>query len=294
MAEISDADRERLQGVIPPANLERMGRMAGWAYRLVLAMVDDQPEVVAAVVDSISTFDDQPGRPPYPLPRWNFVAERVQEVAEGWLTVALDTGRFSGAVMARGAAAVLATSAPPRYRDGAIAMLDPSRQAVPSDGDERNIEAVLMAAALGAWAARNRKVFPIREAVRLKMIEGARDAEATALGVPYAERVSEVSDADALAFIEQMYGHCDIPDDSSQWGLAEIDIVSMVKLHLLETPADATSPEQTRDLDEQIKRRLLAALATGRSAATAAAPAPPRRPPTQRHQPKRKKPKGKR
>ena len=146
-------------------------------------------------------------------------------------------------------------------------------------------------AAIAAWSVRDKNLSPTVAPVRLALISRIKEAEAIALGIPEAEQINEVSDDEARAFLESLHGVCTIPKDRSRWHLAELDVICLLKEHLLETPVAATTEDQRRALDAAIKLRLQAALGTHRP--RPAAPATPHVP-GQRVQPRRKRPKDKR
>jgi hypothetical protein len=43
---------------LPQLNVERIGRMSGMAMRSVIALMDEQPDTYAALVERIGTWDD--------------------------------------------------------------------------------------------------------------------------------------------------------------------------------------------------------------------------------------------
>ncbi|WP_189958997.1 hypothetical protein [Streptomyces alanosinicus] len=151
-----------------------------------------------------------------------------------------------------------------------------------------------MAAAVAAAMNTHPRYVPAPQALRLTLVRHLREVEGRAIGAPARERVIDVSDADALQFLAQLYDDSYarlIPRQPSQRGPWEWDILAVLKAHLLGTPAAATTPEQA----QMLKSKLLTILQA--AAATPLKPSgpPPRGPRTgQRAQPTRKKPKKKR
>ncbi|MEY9846165.1 hypothetical protein ABH940_003250 [Streptacidiphilus sp. BW17] len=281
---------------MPAAVVERTGRMHAFSRRVVLAFIDADRETLAAVVDRIATWDDDPGREPYPRPRFEFPANQALALTNDLFRLGEQKGaRFSDAETAHGAAELIKRDAPAVHREAALALLSAmkgdSRDGVEFDPVAATTEAGLLAfAATAAWLGTNPRLIRSRETVRLNLIKEIRESEARALKVPDRETITEIGDEEALIFLHQLYGEdYPLPRDPAERGVWEQDIVSVIKQHLLETPADATTLEQKKALHERVTAILRAAAGTPRRT-----PAPPDRSGVVRNQPKRKKPKNRR
>ncbi|MCM3920611.1 hypothetical protein ND748_02805 [Frankia sp. AiPs1] len=55
---------------LPSEVVERTGQMHALGGRLILALVDQDADTVGELIDTIAGYDDAPGRPPYPGPRF--------------------------------------------------------------------------------------------------------------------------------------------------------------------------------------------------------------------------------
>lgn len=254
-----------------PELMERMGRMDAWALRGVLAMLDGEPDVVDAVLECIAEFDDQPGRKPLPdeYDRWEFACNKSLAPLIGeWTAYTDKSGGIPQPVLFSTARTVLNRTAPEGRRQAALAVLD---QTVEANREGRQTpvtnspELALFFMAIAAAIARQKKFFPVLEPVRLFLQTRIREKEQIALGMPAAERIVDVSDADAFAFLEWMYDETYVsilPKDPAEWTLDIIDMMALVKNHLLEvgTP-EATTAEQKAALNAKFIRILKTALA---------------------------------
>jgi hypothetical protein len=119
-----------------------------------------------------------------------------------------------------------------------------------------------------------------------------RELEAEAYQTPDLERVADISDQDAREFLLRILPGVPLSPPGRPT-LPELEILEMIKRHLLSTHADATTPAQR----EELLRCILVIISTGFEARAMktqfAAPAGafPSRP---RQQPRRKQPKAKR
>ncbi|MBV9025592.1 MAG: hypothetical protein JO362_17775 [Streptomycetaceae bacterium] len=182
--------------------------------------------------------------------------------------------------------------APDEHKHGAQELIAVLRAAgkggVDFDRETSDGPAGLIAfAAMAVGLSQSPRLRLARERVRLNLIKEIRESEAKALRIPDRERATDVSDAEALAFLEQLYGpHYPLPRDPDERAVWEHDIIAIVKQHLLEFPADATTDattvEQRRALDDRIKDVLRAAAGTPQRT-----PPPPDRSNVVRKQPKR-------
>jgi hypothetical protein len=279
---------------MPPAMVERMGRMSALARRGILALVDAEPQTLSAVVDRIGTWDDDPGRGGYPMPRFQFPAKQALTVANDFFRLADEHAiPISNDAAASGAVELLEQLAPQEHRDTAVAVLAVMKghtDAVELDAATSESEAGFLAyAATAAWLGTRPQLFPSRETLRLLLIKHIRQNESRALGVPTREQINEISDRAARDFLLRLYGgDYPLPTHPEERALWEVDIVAVAKQHLLETPADATTADQARALHDRVDTILRAAAGTVRR------PPPPNRTGSPRTQPKRKKPKGRR
>ncbi|WP_416971656.1 hypothetical protein [Streptomyces sp. 4F14] len=253
-----------LLGGMPQPIVERMGRMRGMALRSVIALIDEAPDTFAALVERIGTWDDDPGRTPYPLPRYSFATEQALQFFRDAVTVIeRKTGPLPNEVVAEGARGVVEQFAPAEYREDALAKL----AAFPSGtgpveisgGEDAGLVDFVVVAAMAAWVGRGAGGrMATLENIRLTLLREVRHAESTAIGAPERERVDTVSDADALALLADLYSedYARLIPGPNQRGPWEWDMLAVLKTHLLETPAEATTPEQA----EQLKAKLLSVL----------------------------------
>ena len=268
--------------------------MSGWTHRVLLAMIDGDAETLAAVLERMAGYDTEPGRHPYTEPTWQFAIREIERTADDLVTANRCFERAPRDTIAEGVTALLTELAPKELREQAVANAllcvhdDQTGELLPV---VRDGSLVLALAAIAAWSVRDKGLSPTVAPVRLALISRIKEAEAIALGIPEAEQINDVSDDEARALLESLHGVCTIPKDRSRWHLAELDVMCLLKEHLLETPIAATTEEQRRALNAAIKLRLQVARGTHRP--RPAAPATPHVP-GQRVQPKRKRPKDKR
>lgn len=273
---------------LPAGVVERIGRMHALSRRAILAYIDEDAETLAAVIDRVATWDDDPGRTPYPMPRFQHANE--QAVAYG--NQLLDLGEMAGIHItnreaADGAAPLVDRYAPNEHKQAAHELIAALRTAGKSGVDFNKAASdgpagLVAFAAMAAGVAQNPRLHLPRERARLNLINEIRESEAKALRIPDREIIT-VSDEEALAFLEQLYGsHYPLPRDPGERAVWEHDIVAIAKQHLLEYPADATTPDQRHALDARIKKVLRAAAGTPQRT-----PPPPDRSNVVRQQPKR-------
>lgn len=274
---------------MPAEFAERIGRMYGLSRRAVLAYIDEDPETLAAVISRVATWDDDPGRSPYPLPRFQYASQQTLALANDFLSL----GEASGAHITNFEAAVAAAPlvdryAPDEYQQAAQELIGTLRRAGKNGVDFNPTAAdgpagLVAFAAMAAAVTQNPRLRLPRERTRLNLIKEIRESEAKALQIPDREMITDVSDDEALAFLEQLYGpRYPLPRDPRERAVWEHDIIAIIKQHLLEYPADATTPEQRRTLDDRVKGVLRAAAGTPQHT-----PPPPDRHGVVRKQPKR-------
>lgn len=252
---------------------ERIYRMDALARRAVLAFINGDARTLGAVIERVRTWDDDPGRQPYELPRFQCVNKRALQVANDFFQVGDEHGaHLSNAEAAEGAMELIARHAPAEHQAAATVVLQTMRETadtVDFDSSTAHDAAGLLAfAAIAGWLGSNTRLFRSREAVRLMLTKQIRESEARALRIPQREQITEVTDDQALAFLDELYGKgYPIPRDPDERAVWELDIICLVKQHLLDTPADITTPDQKRALHEHITAILHAAAGT--------TPAPP-------------------
>ncbi|MGW7008625.1 hypothetical protein ACWGCW_39065 [Streptomyces sp. NPDC054933] len=271
-----DSFQYMLRGV-PSQIVERMGRMSGLAYRIVLGYIDGEPETVLASIERVGTWDDDAGRPPWPRLRYEFAVKEALLL----LDMALEGIKEAHSVVvpneeiAAGAIRLIEQHGPATHREAAIAVLRslPAGPAPMSlnEGEAGPVELAVASAAAAAMYIDPRYV-PTPQAMRLVLVRQMREVEGHAIGAPDREHVTDVTDDAALAFLAQLsddnYARL-IPRSPSQRGPWEWDILAVLKAHLMETPAEATTPEQAVALQEQLLTILQAAAATLRPSAPA-------------------------
>ncbi|WP_329155883.1 hypothetical protein OIU91_41485 (plasmid) [Streptomyces sp. NBC_01456] len=279
-----------LMGQLPRPIAERMGRMSGMAMRAIIALIDEAPDTFAALVERIGTWDDDPGRTPYPMPRYQFAIKEVLRIVNDAFTAIDERGPLPNEAVAEGARGIVERLTPEEYRAEALAKLaefPPGTEPMDlSGGEDGGPVDFVIAAAAAAWlcgGAGGRMA--TLENIRLMLLQQARQAESIATGAPDREQVNKISDADALALLAELYDedYVRLIPGPRQRGPWEWDMLAVLKTHLLETPADATTPEQRQGLKKKLLTVLQAAAATQVKAAK-----PSVRPVGTRVQPKRK------
>jgi hypothetical protein len=287
-----NSGEESLRRFAGAARMERMGRMNGWALRGVLALIDGETDVVDAVLSLMADFDDQPGRVPLPASynRWEFATKQIERLADDWMALAEHVGiTISYAALMNGTRATLSRLAPVDRRQAALDLLD---RAVAADRDGRranepySAEMLLYYMAMCAWVASNKKLFPAQHLVRLELISRIHKVEATAIGIPETERISDITDRDAIDFLAWMYDDqfaALIPLDPAERSLPDLDVIAAVKAHLLEVGGpEATTLAQKAALNKtfiRIFKSGLSDIAAAKAQPQAGRPAPMRRPP---------------
>ncbi|MFE2104524.1 hypothetical protein ACFXAF_01420 [Kitasatospora sp. NPDC059463] len=258
-----------LMSQLPRPLVERMGRMSGMALRGVIALVDEEPDTFAALVDRIGTWDDDPGRTPYPRPRYQFAVTEALRVVNNGFTAIEEHGPLLNEAVVEGARPLIESFAPAEFRDAALqklATFPPGTEPMDlSGGDDVGPVDYVVAAAAAAWIANGAGGrVAMQQNLRLALLKEVRRAESVATGAPEREQVNDVSDADALALLAALYDEDYVrlipgPRDRGPW---EWDMLAVLKAHLLETPADATTPEQAQALKAKLVTILQAAVAT--------------------------------
>lgn len=259
-----------LMGQLPQPIVERMGRMSGMALRSIIALIDGAPDTFAALVDRIGTWDDDPGRLPYTLPRYQFhVKEALRIVNDALTAIEERFGPLPNEVVAEGAGDLIERFAPAEYREDALAKLasfPPGTEPMDiSGGEDCGPVDFVIAAATAAWVGRGAGGrMATLENIRLMLLEQVRRAESSATGAPEREQINKISDEDALALLANLYDedYVRLIPGPRQRGPWEWDMLAVLKTHLLETPADATTPAQAQQLKAKVLTVLQAAAAT--------------------------------
>ncbi|MFD8609711.1 hypothetical protein ACFV09_12605 [Streptomyces sp. NPDC059631] len=277
-------------GQLPRPITERRGRMSGMAMRAIIALIDEEPDTFAALVERVGSWDDDPGRTAYPLPRYEFALQEAARIVNDAFTAIEERKPLPNEVVTEGARGIVERLAPEEYRAEALAKLaefPPGTE--PMDlvgGEEGGPVAFVITTAAAAWlcgGAGGRMA--TLENIRLMLLQQARQAESIATGAPEREQVNKISDDDALALLADLYDedYARLIPGPRQRGPWEWDMLAVLKAHLLETPADATTPEQRQELKKKLLTVLQAAAATQTKATK-----PSVRPVGKRVQPKRK------
>ncbi|MFJ8752110.1 hypothetical protein ACIREO_22680 [Streptomyces sp. NPDC102441] len=279
-----------LMDQLPRPIAERMGRMSGMAMRAIIALIDEAPDTFAALVERIGTWDDDPGRTPYSMPRYEFATKEVARIVNDAFTAIEERGPLPNEAVTEGARGIVERLTPEEFRTEALAKLaafPPGTEPMDlSGGEDGGAVSFVISAAAAAWlcgGAGGRMA--TLENIRLMLLQQARQAESVATGAPECEQVNKITDADALALLADLYDedYVRLIPGPRQRGPWEWDMLAVLKAHLLETPADATTPEQRQALKNKLLTVLQAAAATQVRAAK-----PSVRPVGKRVQPKRK------
>jgi hypothetical protein len=280
-----------LMGELPQPMVERMGRMSGMALRSIIALIDGAPDTFAALVERIGTWDDDPGRAPYPMPRYRFsIQEALQIVNDAFNAIEERLGPLSNEVVVEGTGDLIERFVPAEYREDALAKLasfPPGTEPMDlSGGEDGGPVDFVIASAAAAWMCRGADGrMATLENIRLMLLERVRRAESTATGAPEREQINKISDEEALALLADLYDedYARLIPGPRQRGPWEWDMLAVLKTHLLETPAAATTPEQA----ERLKAKLITVLQAAAATQTKKAK-PSVRPVGKRTQPKRK------
>ncbi|MDX3024992.1 hypothetical protein [Streptomyces acidiscabies] len=251
---------------MPSDVAEHTGRMHALSRRAVLAYLDQEAKTLAAVIDRIATWDDAPGRRPYPGPRFRYPVQQALLFADQLLTLPGPDVYIPSDAAANAAGPLIDRYAPDAHKDAAHQLIAALRTAGPSgtdlDEDASYGPAGLVAyAALAAGLIQHPQLRYPREKARLNLIQEIRESEAAALRIPDRERIT-VSDEEAHAFLQQLHPGYPIPRDPHARTIWDHDIIAVVTQHLLDHPADSTTPEQRRALDARIHKVLRAAEGT--------------------------------
>ena len=273
---------------LPADVVERTGRMYALSRRAVLAYIDGDAETLAAVIDRVATWDDDPGRTPYPMSRFEYPNQQALAFGNQLLHLGEMAGiHITNRDVAHGAAPLIDRYAPDEHKQAAREVIAALRAAGKPGVDFNQAVAdgpagLVAFAAMAAGLTQNPRLPLPKERTRLNLINEIRESEAKALRIPDREVIT-VSNEEALAFLEQLYGpRYPLPRDPGERAVWEHDIVAIAAQHLLEYPADATTPEQRQALDARIKKVLRAAAGTPQRT-----PPPPDRSNVVRKQPKR-------
>lgn len=245
--------------MVPPEIRERLGSMNAWALRMTLAYMGGQAQALADYARRISAYDDTGAGPyagTYPGTCFSFPVKRAIDLVSMMLDAAQRhrTVRLDNADVVAGVRQLVTDLVPDEDRDAALAVLD-RQPATGAFGGWRleestaGIGELYVVTALAAWLAGNRMISPSREAARRLVMQQVHDFEATARGVPEAERL-DVTEQQALDLLDAVLGatgpdlsayeiapgQSAITRDRSKRTLMEMEIVEAAKAHLIEHP----------------------------------------------------------
>ncbi|HTJ67964.1 MAG TPA: hypothetical protein VL551_10575 [Actinospica sp.] len=290
---------DALRAMMPGGSFHRNAIMDALARRAVLAYLDAQPDTLAAVIERVGTWDDTPREFQYPqtLPRYRFAGQRALAIVNQAFMVADQAGiEFQDAMVMLGARRLVTDLAPEAHRREALEILRTGKK--DAAGIELRPDAADGPAGLVAFAATaahlygNPRLFRSQHAVRTMFDKQIRELEAEAYQMPDLERVADISDQDARAFLLHLLPGFPL-SPLGEPTLPELEIIQLIKRHLLSTHADATTADQQEELLRCVRVILSTSLEAREAKKQYAAPASsfPGRP---RQQPRRKQPKAKR
>lgn len=295
---MSFESRASLASQLPPGIAERMGQMESLGHKVVLAFVDGDGEEIARTLDKIASWDDAPGRLPYPGSRFEFAVKQVLDTVNTLFNVYDEVGGVENAAVVAGARHLIEQYAPAEFQElafehfaevpGGTAEMNLARGGKPADAGT-----MLAVSAAAAWLATQPHVFPVRQDSRQILLQRIREGAADAYGTPARERVTSISDAEARAFLDVLFppaGSYPFPTNPREWTVGEREVIGLMKSHLLTTPASATTPAEVRALKGQIIKTLEAALAQMTASGTGPT-VPPSRSGAQKKKDKPKRPK---
>lgn len=289
---------------IPTGILQRSGRMHIWAFRLVLAFLDRQADAVVATAALISAYDDrdagvregdddrgqrdgqgdtagdlaaetvagarsQAGRQ---AGRYAFaVGEAMELLRQGLTDLRGRAVRVSNAQAGAGVRELVDLCVPEQDRPAARAVagrLLADQQPLTLPGistTDAGVGELYVVTALIAWLADNPRINPSRESFRSTLLHNIAMVESDLRRVPQAERLSAVTDGQAVAFIhavtDDMIGErLTIAAAADQRTLFEVDLVAAAKTHLLQ------HPDRTPDTDQQFVLQILQTVAASATA----------------------------
>ncbi|MFJ7275503.1 hypothetical protein [Kitasatospora sp. NPDC098663] len=125
------------------------------ALRGIIALVDEQPDTFAALVERIGTWDDDPGRTPYPRPRYQFAVTEALRIVNDAFTAIEEVGPLPNEAVVDGARPLIERFAPAEYHDAALeklAALPPGSEPMGlSGGEEAGAVDSVIAATAAAW-----------------------------------------------------------------------------------------------------------------------------------------------
>lgn len=271
-----------MRQVFPPELLERLGLMHGWALRMVLAGLGGQPEALADHATRIATYDDDPVRAAsryagmWPGTRFTFAVEQVMSLIADLLDAAVptDSDQFTNAQVLAGARSLIHDLVPADHQAAALAVADrmPSTGSLgrwPLAPNNAQLGELYFVTAMAAWLFGQPLLSPSRQATRRVLLQKIHSVEATARGVPEAERV-DVTEQQALDLLDSLLGstgnftafgipagQAAVTRDRSKRSLIEMDIVEATKAHLIEHPIRTDDTDRT--LRDTIGQALTAA-----------------------------------
>ncbi|MCK2245499.1 MULTISPECIES: hypothetical protein [unclassified Crossiella] len=264
----SGIDADILRQYMPPEILQRTGLMRSWSMRMVLAMMGRQPAALADYATRIARFDDNqvwaasPHAASRPGTRFAFAVDQVLNQISMSISVAERTGTTSAttegsltnAAMIGGARQLITELVAIEHQQEALDAADRLPAAarfgtLPLDSHRAQLGELYLVTAIAAWICERPEIMPVRHKARRVLLSDIRRAEATAWGVPEAERI-DVTEQAALALLDALLandstlnavlgipaGQSSIPRDRSQRTLMHAGVVEAAKAHLIEYP----------------------------------------------------------
>lgn len=261
---LPEHERDAILRHMLPEQRERMGRMSGWARRMILAYADRRPDDLDVVLLGLEGWDDTTASSGGEA-KYAFAMREIERQTNQWDDVArmrgmrippdFDTLR-----------AMVAEVTPERYRNEALTKI----VATPGKPDVltvtgRELPDLCVAAATASELLTNTKLFPSYQDARFRLIQTILDCDRAIIGAPAAESITDIDDDAAIDLVEEALGlNADdvpealrVPRQRSQQGPHEIEMIAMVKSYLVQYP-DPT-PEQRREITSQVQQILMSA-----------------------------------
>ena len=237
-----------MEGFSEPGVMELMSWLHGSALRGVLAMIDVDADAVAQVFEGIAALDANADQLPSGVNRWSLVGMRVADLGKELQGLIQRAGLpVKPMAKAANAMAILEHTAPPEYRQAAVELALSHEHS--SGGEGTTVELVLYSMAVTAWLAQIPGNPRALKLIRQELLDRIAQLEGPAVGIPRAERTSEVSDSEAFEFLDAVSGGPSVAEllssDPADWNQAERQLIALVKQHMFESPVPtSTAPGQ--------------------------------------------------
>ncbi|MGH3517576.1 MAG: hypothetical protein ACRDT6_05200 [Micromonosporaceae bacterium] len=237
--------------------------MRAWSLRMVLAIRDDHPGVARIYADQIQRHSHNPNMPRLPL------GLGISDL-DAFIRFVLDAASVRGSVaehvnhdqMISQVCAEIPRFAPAEVVDEAIAV---ARRVKTTGRDAPSVGNLYATAVIAAWLIQHPWIAPNPEGARRILLQMILEAEAAAGGVPAAEAVVEISDAEAIDRLtavlvpsEEVLSEAGHPEllrqvpinpDPSKRTLLELDLLESTKALMMEYPQrDSISDKMFLDL----------------------------------------------